>query len=132
MDENLDLGCYCEYMAGTFDTRFLQFGLGSFGALCKISNFTIWFKTLLLSQFSSNSSKPYTVYHNHTGCHFFWRLSKFFFRLWHLKYSLSRTICCFKFSRCYFSHNFHWTPSKLYDNIGQHGKSECLLEYELI
>ncbi len=45
----------CKY-AGTFGARFLEFGLGSFGALCKISNFTI-FKTLLLSQFSSDSSK---------------------------------------------------------------------------
>ena len=24
---------------------------------------------------------------------------------------------------------FHWTPSKLYENIGYHGKSKCLLEY---
>ncbi len=29
----------------------------------------------------------------------------------------------------YFSHNFHWRPSKLYDNIGYHDKSKCLLEY---
>ncbi len=35
-------------------------------------------------------------------------------------------------SKCYFSHNFHWSPSKLYENIGYIGcrrKSECLLEY---
>ena len=29
-----------------------------------------FFKTPLISQFSSNSCKLYTVYHNHTGCHF--------------------------------------------------------------
>ncbi len=36
-----DSGCYCAYMQGTFDARFLEFGLGSFSALCKISNYTI-------------------------------------------------------------------------------------------
>ncbi len=34
-----------------------------------------------------------------------------------------------EFSKYYFSHNFHWRPSKLYDNIGSHGKSKYLLEY---
>ncbi len=51
-------------MEVTFDARFLGFGLEPFGALCKISNFTI-FKTLLLSQFSPNSSKLYTRYPKH-------------------------------------------------------------------
>ena len=32
-------------------------------------------------------------------------------------------------SKCYFPNNFHWNPSKIYENIGFHGKSECLLEY---
>ena len=36
-----DWESYSAYMEGTFDARFLEFGLGSFGALCKISNFTI-------------------------------------------------------------------------------------------
>ncbi len=40
-------------MQGTFDAQFLQFGLGSFGALCKISDSTI-FETLLLQQLSSD------------------------------------------------------------------------------
>ncbi len=31
-------------------------------------------------------------------------------------------------SKRYFSHNFHCSPSKLYENIGYHGKSKCLLE----
>ncbi len=31
---------YSTHMDITFDARFLEFGLGSFGALCKISNFT--------------------------------------------------------------------------------------------
>ena len=47
-----DSGYYRAHMEVTFDARFLEFGLGSF-AFCKISNFTI-FKTLLLSQFSSD------------------------------------------------------------------------------
>ncbi len=41
-------GSYSAHMEGTFDARFLDLRLGSFGALCKISNFTT-FKTLLLS-----------------------------------------------------------------------------------
>ncbi len=68
-------GYYSVYVEGTFDARFLEFGLGSFSALCKISNFTI-FKTQLLSQFSSDSSKLYTRYHNHTGGRFFGDLPK--------------------------------------------------------
>ena len=34
-----------------------------------------------------------------------------------------------EFSKCYFWHNFHWSPAKLYDDIAYHGKSNCLLEY---
>ncbi len=34
-----------------------------------------------------------------------------------------------EFSTCYFSHNFYWSPYKLYNNIAYHGKSKCLLEY---
>ena len=51
-------------MQGTFDGRFIEFDLGSFGALCKISNFTI-FKTLVLPNFHPMSSKLYTSYHKH-------------------------------------------------------------------
>ena len=32
------------YMEGTFDAQFVEFGLGSFSALCKISNLTIFLK----------------------------------------------------------------------------------------
>ncbi len=35
-----------------------------------------FFKALLLSQFSFHSSKLYTRYHNHTGCHFSCRSAK--------------------------------------------------------
>ncbi len=58
-DENLGLRVLhvlqCTYagMKDTFDAQFLEFGLGSFGAHCKISNFTI-FKPLLFSQLSSD------------------------------------------------------------------------------
>ena len=46
-----DSGCYSTHMEGTFDAQFLDFGLGSFRALCKISDSMI-FETLLLQQFS--------------------------------------------------------------------------------
>ncbi len=39
-----DSACHSAYVEGTFDARFLEFGLGSFGALCKISNFTQFLK----------------------------------------------------------------------------------------
>ena len=38
-------GQYSVHSDGTFHARFLEFGLRSFGACCKISNFTI-FKTM--------------------------------------------------------------------------------------
>ena len=31
--------------------------------------------------------------------------------------------------KCYFSHNFRCSSSKLYENIAYHGKSKYLLEY---
>ncbi len=44
---------YCAQIEVTFDARLLEFGLGSFGALCKISNFTIC-ETRFLPHFSSD------------------------------------------------------------------------------
>ncbi len=32
-------GYYSAHIKGTFDAQFLEFGLGSFGALCKFYNF---------------------------------------------------------------------------------------------
>ena len=46
-------GYYSAYSEATFDARFLEYGLGSFGAFCKLSNFTI-FKTLLFFQILSD------------------------------------------------------------------------------
>ncbi len=46
-------GYQSAHSEGTFHARFQEFGLGSFGAFCKISNFTI-LKILLLSQFLSD------------------------------------------------------------------------------
>ena len=64
-----DSGCYSAFRESTCDAQFLEFDLGPFGALCKISHFTM-FKTLLLSQFSSDSSKLlYRLSH-------FWRSAK--------------------------------------------------------
>ena len=60
MNENLGLGYYSAHMEGNFDARFHEFGLGSFSALSKISKFTV-FKTLLLSQFSSDVIQTYMV-----------------------------------------------------------------------
>ncbi len=45
-------------MQATFDAQFLEFSLGSFSALCKLSDSTI-FKTLPLQQFSLNPIKLY-------------------------------------------------------------------------
>ncbi len=59
-----DSGYYGTHMEVTVDALFLEFGLGSFSALYKISNFTI-FKTLVLSKFSSDSSELFTKYPNH-------------------------------------------------------------------
>ncbi len=53
-----DSGYYSTHMEVTFGARFLDFGLGPFGALCKISHFTIF---NLLAQFSSVSSKLYII-----------------------------------------------------------------------
>ncbi len=36
-----DSGYYSTHMEVTFNARFLEFGLASFGVLCKIFNFTI-------------------------------------------------------------------------------------------
>ncbi len=44
---------YSAHMWGTFDARFHKFGLGSFGALCTISDSAI-FESLLLQQFLSD------------------------------------------------------------------------------
>ena len=100
----------------------------NFMALCKISNFTT-FKTPLLSQFLSDSSKLYTMHHNHTRFTF-WGISQNCKDYSILTYSLSRAICCYNFQSAISTHNFPCSPSKLYDNIDYHGKSKCLLEYE--
>ena len=91
--------------------------------------FTI-FKTPLFSQFSSDSSKLYTMYHNHTGCHFFGRSAKNCKNYGILKYFISRTIFCSNFQSAISPIIFILSPSKLYDIIGYHGKSKCVLEYK--
>ncbi len=55
-------------------------------------------------------------------------------KLWHFDIFLThKTILQLEISKCYFhdfSHKkFSLEPSRLYDNIGYHGKSKCLLEY---
>ncbi len=46
-----------------------------------------------------------------------------------LKIFLTQDHMELQISKCYFSHHYHWSPSKLYENIGYPGKSKCLLEY---
>ncbi len=48
-----DSGYHSAHMWGTFDARFLEFGLGSFGALCTICDSAI-FETLLLQEILSD------------------------------------------------------------------------------
>ena len=110
---------------------FLEFGLGSFSALWwKISNVTI-FKTLLLSQFSSDSSNLCTMYVNHGAMQAitFWAICQKLKKNGTLNWIWTQDHIQLEIPKCYFSHNFHWRPSKLSDNIGYHGKSKCLLEY---
>ena len=126
-----DSGYYSAYMQRTFDAQFLEFGLRSFGGLCKISNFTI-FKTLLLCQFSSDSSKLYIRYPNHGTIQAitFWVICQKLKELWHFEILFYQGAYAAGISKCHFSHNFHCNPSKLYDKKdGYHGKSKCLLQY---
>ncbi len=44
------------------------------------------------------------------------------------KFFLTQDHMQLEISKCYFSHNFHCSPSKLY-NIAYPDKSKCLLEY---
>ncbi len=49
--------------------------------------------------------------------------------LWHFDFFLNTGPYAAGNCKCYFSHNFHWSPSKLYENIGYLGKSKCLYEW---
>ena len=105
---------------------------------CSIS--WVWFGiiqcTLQNFQFSYNCSSPkfHAIQPNfimfiqgkHTGCHFYGALPKIaqIMALWNFLNTGLYAAGIFNFS-----HNFHCSPSKLCDNIGYHGKSECLLEY---
>ncbi len=127
MDKNLGLGVLrCAYV-GYFWCLipWVWFGV----IQCTFQNFQFYnfLKTLLLSQFSSDSSKLYTRYHNHTlAVTFYGDLPKIakIMALWNFLNTGPYGAGIFNFS-----HNFHWSPSKLSDNIGYHGKSKCLLEY---
>ena len=81
-------GYYSVYIYGTFDARFLELGLGSFTALCKIFDSTI-FETQLLQQFSSDFNQTsyklslsvaikYSVLH-------FWVICQKLKILWHFE-----------------------------------------------
>ncbi len=49
-------------------------------------------------------------------------------KLWHFEINTGPYMQL-EMSKSYFSHKFHWRPSKLFDNIGYHDKSKCRLEY---
>ncbi len=46
-----------------------------------------------------------------------------------LKFFLTQDHMQLEISKYYFSHNFYWSPFKLYGNTSYHGISKCLLEY---
>ncbi len=56
----------------------------------------------------------------------FWRSAKNEKKYGNLKFFLKQDHMHLEISDCYFSHNFHWSPSKVYENIGYHGKYKCL------
>ncbi len=58
----------------------------------------------------------------------FWAICQKLQKLWHFEISLTQDHMQLEITKCYFSHNFHWSPSKLYENIGYHGKSVRILE----
>ncbi len=113
-----------------------------FGVIwCSLQNFQFYnfLKNLFLSQFSSNFIQLYGRYPNHeamqaitflTICQKkkekknnkkkYGILNIFLYPQFHMQLEISK---------CYFSHNFHYSPSKLFENIVYHGKSKCLLEY---
>ncbi len=118
-----DSGYYSVYVQDTFDAWFLEFGLESFGALCKIFNFTIFVKLCSSHNFHPVYPNFNTRYHNHTGCHFFGDLPKNCKSYGTLKFFSTQDYMQLEFSKCHYSHNFHWSPSKLYDSIRQFKQS---------
>ncbi len=72
-----------------------------FGVIqCTLQNFQFYsfLKPLLLSQFSADSSKLFTRYHNHTGCHFLWRFAKKLQKIWHFEAFLTQDHMQLQFS----------------------------------
>ncbi len=114
---------YSAHSEGTFHARFLKFVLGSFGACCKISNFTI-FKIRSSPNFYPISSKLYTRCPNH-------RAIPAIQNLWHFEFFLNAGLYAAGSFKVLFLPQFslEWSPSKLYENIGYLGKSKCLLQY---
>ena len=52
------------HMQSAFDARFLEFGLGSFCALCKIFDSTFFETLLSFNTFHQIATKLHTTYHN--------------------------------------------------------------------
>ncbi len=57
----------------------------------------------------------------------FWRFAPNYKNYGISKFFLIQDHVQLEISKSYFSHNFHWSPSKLYENVGYHGKSKFLI-----
>ncbi len=122
MDENLGLGVLlCIY------GRYFWCPIASvwFGVIrCKISNSTIFKKSPIFRAIHPNFIHGIIIIQPVS----FWgdllKIAKIM-AFWNLLNAGRYAAIIFK---VLYLHNFHWCPSKLYDNIEYHGKSKCLLE----
>ena len=127
MDENLGLGVsWCTYV-GTFDARFLEFGLGSFGPLVKFR--ILQFLKLLLCQFSSDSSKQGIIIIQAVT---FLAKCQELQKLWHFEIFLNTGPYAAIIFKVLFLPHLPWSPSKLYDNIGYHGENTAMRTWHLV
>ncbi len=105
-----------------------------FGVIrCTLQYFQFYsfLKALFLSQFSSNSSnltqgimmtQAVTFWRSAKNCKHFGTLKVFLAQDHMHAAGIFKVLFALQI-------NFHWSPSKLYDNFAYHGKSKCLLEY---
>ncbi len=107
-----------------------------FGVIrCTLQYFQFYsfLKALFLSQFSSNSSnltqgimmtQAVTFWRSAKNCKHFGTLKVFLAQDHMHAAGIFKVLFALQI-------NFHWSPSKLYDNFAYHGKSKCLLEYSM-
>ncbi len=101
----------------------------AWGHLVHFAKFTVLqFLKPVLPQFSSDFIQTLCkVYANHWAIHAIVLAiyQKFKKKYGILKFFLTQDHMQLEISKCCFSHNFHWSSSKLYENIGYHAKSKC-------